>query len=58
MTSKAATGLVLFISFVAGLCSLSVLSWADDSNGSPQWCAKAKTKVDACRRQLSVHLLL
>jgi uncharacterized protein YecT (DUF1311 family) len=46
MTSKAATGLVLFISFVASLCSLSVLSWADDSNGSPQWCAKAKTKVE------------
>jgi len=46
MTSKAATGLVLFISFVAGLCSLSVLSWADDSNSSPQWCAKAKTKVE------------
>ncbi len=46
MTSRAARGLVLFIPFVAGLCSLSVLSWADDSNGSPQWCAKAKTKVE------------
>ncbi|MGA7630905.1 MAG: hypothetical protein WCB11_09055 [Terriglobales bacterium] len=34
MTSKIATGVVLF------------LSWADDSEGSPQWCAKAKAKVD------------
>jgi len=46
MISKAATGLVIFIALVAGLCSLSVLSWADDSNSSPQWCAKAKTNVD------------
>ena len=46
MTSRAATGLVLFISLVAGLLSLSVLSWADDSDGSPQWCTQAKTKVE------------
>jgi uncharacterized protein YecT (DUF1311 family) len=45
MTSKAVTGLVL-VSLTAGLGSLSVLSWADDANGSPQWCAKAKTKVE------------
>ena len=44
--SRAATGLVLFISLVAGLLSLSVLSWADDSDGPPQWCTKAKTKVE------------
>jgi hypothetical protein len=44
--SRAATGLLLFISFVAGLCLLSVLSRADDSNGLPQWCAQAKTKVE------------
>jgi uncharacterized protein YecT (DUF1311 family) len=43
---RAATGLVLFISLVAGVLSLSVLSWADDSNGSPQRCTKAKTKVE------------
>jgi len=55
MTSKAATGLVLFISFLAGLCSFSALSLADDSNGSPQWCAKAKTTVEKliCDGQLS-----
>jgi uncharacterized protein len=46
MTSRAATGLVLFISLVAGLLSLSVLSWADDSDDSPQWCTQAKTKVE------------
>jgi len=39
-------GLVLFLSLVGGLFSLSVLSWADDSDGSPQWCLKAKTKVE------------
>jgi uncharacterized protein len=39
-------GLVLFFSLVAGLFSPSVLSWADDSDGSPQWCTKAKTKVE------------
>lgn len=44
--SRAATGLVLFISLVAGLLSLSVLSWADDSDGPPQWCTKGKTKVE------------
>ena len=44
--SRAATGLVLFISLVAGFLSLSVLSWADDSDGSPQWCTQAKTKVE------------
>lgn len=44
--SRAATGLVLFIFSVAGLLWLSVLSWADDSDGSPQWCSKAKTKVE------------
>jgi uncharacterized protein YecT (DUF1311 family) len=38
--------LVLFFSLVAGLSSPSVLSWADDSDGSPQWCLKAKTKVE------------
>ncbi len=48
MTSKAATGLVLSISFVAGLCSLSVLSWADDSNGLSQWCAKTKVEQLIC----------
>lgn len=46
MTSRIATGLVLFCSLVAGLFSLSALSWADDSDGSPQWCTKAKTKVE------------
>ncbi|MGH9494637.1 MAG: hypothetical protein ACRD3B_06535, partial [Candidatus Sulfotelmatobacter sp.] len=46
MTSRAATGLVLFISLVAGLLSLSVISWADDSDGSPRWCTQAKTKVE------------
>lgn len=44
--SKAATGLVLFISLIAGLLSLSVLCPADDSDGAPQWCIKAKTKVE------------
>ena len=44
--SRTATGLVLFISAVAGLLSLSVLSWAGDSDGSPQWCKQAKTKVE------------
>ena len=44
--SRAAPGLVLFISLVAGLLSLSVISWADDSDGSPQWCTQAKTKVE------------
>jgi len=44
--TRAATGLVLFIPFVAGLLSLPVRSWADDSDGSPQWCTKAKTKVE------------
>jgi uncharacterized protein len=44
--SRAATVLVLFISFVAGLLSLSAVSWADDSDGSPQWCTQAKTKVE------------
>ena len=44
--SRAATGLVLFISLVAALLSLSVLSWADDSEGPPQWCKQAKTKVE------------
>lgn len=39
-------GLVLFFPLVAGLFSLSVLSWSDDSDGSPQWCLKAKTKVE------------
>ena len=39
-------GLVLFFSLVAGLFSLLVLSWADDSDGSPQWCLNAKTKVE------------
>src|SRR6266852_6030398 len=29
-----------------GLSSLSVLSRADDSDGSPRWCTKAKTKVE------------
>jgi uncharacterized protein YecT (DUF1311 family) len=29
-----------------GLSSFSVLSRADDSDGSPQWCTKAKTKVE------------
>jgi len=46
MTSKMTTGSVLFFSLIAGLFSLSVLSWADDSDGSPQWCANAKTKVE------------
>jgi len=41
-----ATGLLLFIPLVAGLLSLSLLSWADDSDGSPQWCTKAKTRVE------------
>jgi uncharacterized protein len=44
--SRAARGLVLFISLLAGLLSLSDLSWADDSDGSPQWCRQAKTKVE------------
>jgi len=44
--SRAATGLVLFTSLVAGLLSLSVLSWAGDSDGSPQWYTHAKTKVE------------
>jgi uncharacterized protein len=44
--SRAATGLVLFISFVAGLLSLSVSSRADDSDGWPHWCTKATTKVE------------
>lgn len=39
-------GLVLFFSLVAGLFSPSVSSWADDSDGSPRWCTKAKTKVE------------
>jgi uncharacterized protein len=39
-------GLVLFFSLVAAPFSLSVLSRADDSDGSPQWCTKAKTKVE------------
>lgn len=39
-------GLVLFFSLVAGLFPLSALTWADDSDGSPQWCTKAKTKVE------------
>lgn len=39
-------GLVLFFSLAAGLFSLSVSSWADDSDDSPQWCTKAKTKVE------------
>jgi uncharacterized protein len=39
-------GLVLFFSLVAGLFSGSVLSWADDSDGLPRWCLKAKTKVE------------
>ena len=43
---RAATGLVLLISSVGGLLSLSVLSWADDSDDSPQWCTQAKTKVE------------
>jgi uncharacterized protein len=46
MTSRITTGLVLFFSLVVGLFSLSVLSWADDSDGSPRWCTKAKTKVE------------
>lgn len=46
MTSNKAPGFVLFFSLVAGLFSLSVLSWADDSESSPQWCSKAKTKVE------------
>ncbi len=41
-----ATGLLLFISLVVGLLSLSVLSWADNSDDSPQWCTQAKTKVE------------
>jgi len=44
--SRAATSLVLFISFVASLLLLSAVSWADDSDGSPQWCTQAKTKVE------------
>ena len=44
--ASAATGLVLFISLVGGLFSHSVLSWADDSDDSPQWCTQAKTKVE------------
>ena len=44
--SRAATGLVLFFFFVAGLLSLSAVSWADDSDGSPEWCTRAKTKVE------------
>lgn len=58
-------GLVLFFSLVMGLLSLSVLSRANDSDGSPQWCLKAKTKVEklicedeqACEsdRELSVY---
>jgi uncharacterized protein YecT (DUF1311 family) len=39
-------GLVLFFSLAAGLFSLSVLSWADDADDSPQWCTRAKTKVE------------
>jgi len=45
MSSKMATGLVLFSS-LAGLFAFSVLSWAHDSDGPPQWCIKAKTKVE------------
>ena len=37
---------VLFFSVAAALFLLSVLSWADDSEGTPRWCAKAKTKVE------------
>lgn len=44
--SRAATGLILFISLVGGLLSLSALSWADDSDDSPQWRTQAKTKVE------------
>lgn len=44
--SGAAKSLVLFISLVGVLLSLPVLSWAVDSNDSPQWCAQAKTKVE------------
>jgi len=44
--SRAATGLVLSISVVVGLLLLSVLSWADDLDGSPQWCTQAKTRVE------------
>lgn len=44
--ARPATGLVLFISLVGGILSLSVLSWADDSDDSPQWCTQAKTKVE------------
>ena len=46
MSSSHRFGLVLFFSLVAGLSSPSVLSWADDPDGSPQWCTKAKTKVE------------
>jgi len=56
--SRAATGLVLFSSLVAGLLSLSVLSWADDLDGPPQWCTKAKTKVEKLiceNEQLGLH---
>jgi uncharacterized protein len=46
MSSKLTTGLVLFSSLATGLFAFSVLSWADDSDGPPQWCTQAKTKVE------------
>jgi len=46
MISKNATGSVLFSSVVAAFFALSFLSLAHDSVASPQWCTKAKTKVE------------
>ena len=46
MSFKRAAGSALFISVVSGVLSLSLLSWADDTDSSPQWCAKAKTQVE------------